>query len=254
YGGKGERLYRTGDRVRRRGDGGLEFLGRTDDQVKIRGFRVELGEIETALRRLEGVADAAVVARGAAVDRALVAYVVAAGEAAAEAGLRVRLRESLPDYMVPSTFVFLDRLPVDANGKLDRRALPAPAVPGGAADAAAVPPRSPVEEAVAAAWREVLGLERVSVHDSFFDLGGHSLHLVQVHGRLRARFPDRDLPVVDLFRHPTVASLAARLSGEPETSVPEAAATPTARRRAGRDRLEKRRELRGATRSGGADA
>src|SRR5262249_26379399 len=152
-------------------DGTLEFLGRVDDQVKVRGFRIELGEIEAALARIEGVGQAAVAMREEDGQRDLVAYVVserAATEesAATEAGLRARLKEALPGFMVPSRFVFLDALPRTANGKLDRDALPAPGALARGADDVVVLPRTSAEEAVAAVWREVLALDRISVHDN----------------------------------------------------------------------------------------
>jgi aryl carrier-like protein len=158
------------------------------------------------------------------------------------------MKESLPAYMVPSSFVFLEALPINANGKLDRRALPAPPPPVGAERGAVVLPRTPVEEEVAAVWREVLALDGVSVHDNFFDIGGHSLRLVQVHRRLRERFPGRDLAVVELFRHPTVASLAARLAAGP--SGPGGAAARPRSPEAARARLERVRTLRRAARLG----
>ncbi|HEX2203314.1 MAG TPA: amino acid adenylation domain-containing protein, partial [Longimicrobium sp.] len=177
----GARLYRTGDKVRWRTDGALEYLGRLDEQVKIRGLRIELGEIEAAIRRHEGVTDCVVVARAdAAGEKRLVAYVV--GEAEADA-LKTALRRSLPEYMVPSAFVFLDALPLSPNGKLDRKALPAPEF-GGAAERY-VAPRTEVEEALAGVWAEVLRLERVGVEESFFDLGGHSLLATRVVSRVR---------------------------------------------------------------------
>jgi amino acid adenylation domain-containing protein len=246
YGGPGERLYRTGDRVRWLAGGRLEFLGRVDDQVKIRGFRIEPEEVEAALRRQEGVAQAAVVVREEDGDKRLVAYVVASGGAGEEGRLRGRMKESLPAYMVPSAFVFVEALPINANGKLDRRALPAPPAPAGSDRGAVVQPRTPVEEAVAAVWREVLALDGVSVHDNFFDLGGHSLRLVQVHRRLRERFPERDLAVVELFRHPTVASLAARLAAGPGGLGAAAPRPPSAE--AARARVERIRTLRRAAR------
>jgi amino acid adenylation domain-containing protein len=201
----GARLYRTGDRVRRRADGSLEFVGRVDGQVKIRGFRIEPGEVEAALRRQEGVDDCVVVAReDRPGDRRLVAYLV--GPADAEA-LRERLRRELPEYMVPAAFVALERLPLTPNGKLDRRALPAPEQK--ARDVSASLPRNELEERVAAAWREVLGVGEIGVDDNFFDLGGNSLLLARVFARLRE--VRGDLRIVDLFRHTTVEALAAHL-------------------------------------------
>jgi aryl carrier-like protein len=219
-----------------------------DEQVKIRGFRIELGEVESALRGQEGVEQAAVVVREEEGEKRLVAYVVSRGGAGEEPRLRGRLKESLPAYMVPSALVFLDKLPLNANGKLDRGALPLPPAAAGAADRALVLPRTSVEEAVAAVWREVLALDAVSVDDNFFDLGGHSLRLVQVHRRLRAAFPERELAVVELFRYPTVASLAARL----DAGAARPGATRSRRRSGspddGRARLERVRSLRRAAR------
>jgi amino acid adenylation domain-containing protein/non-ribosomal peptide synthase protein (TIGR01720 family) len=197
----GERLYRTGDLVRQRPDGTLEFLGRDDDQVKIRGFRIEPGEVEAALRRHPGVADAAVVARvEPAGHKRLVAYVV--GQAP---DLRAFLAERLPGHLVPSAFVALDRLPLTPNGKVDRRALPAP---HGTADDTYVAPANPVEEVLAGIVAEVLGLDRVGTTDDFFALGGDSLLGVRVLSRVRDRL-HVELPARALFTAPTVAGLAA---------------------------------------------
>jgi amino acid adenylation domain-containing protein len=201
----GARLYRTGDRVRWRADGAMDFLGRLDHQVKVRGFRIELGEVEAVLRRHECVADCAVVARGEAGDPRLVAYIV--GEAEAEE-LRAHLRRSLPEYMVPSAFVFLEALPLTPNGKLDRKALPAPDFVS--AEERYVAPRTPVEEVLAGIWAEVLRLERVGVQGNFFDLGGHSLLATRVVSRIREVFRV-DLPLRALFEGPTVAELAGRV-------------------------------------------
>ncbi|HEX6909130.1 MAG TPA: beta-ketoacyl synthase N-terminal-like domain-containing protein, partial [Longimicrobium sp.] len=186
----------------------LEFLGRMDQQVKIRGYRVEPGEIESLLREEDGVADCAVVVReDAPGDRRLVAYVVGGADGD---GLRARLRARLPEHMVPSALVPMDRLPLMPNGKLDRRALPAPE--HGVDEARYAPPRTEVEAVLAAAWAEVLGVERVGREDGFFDLGGHSLLLVRLQARLRERL-GREVPILDLFRYPTVASLAEHLGG-----------------------------------------
>jgi amino acid adenylation domain-containing protein len=233
FGAPGSRLYRTGDRVRWTAEGTLEFAGRVDAQVKVRGFRIEPGEVEAALRRVDGVADCAVVVRAdAAGERRLVAYVVGR---APTGELRAALRGSLPDYMVPAAFVALERLPATPNGKVDRAALPAPAFAGGALSP---PPRNAMEERVAQVWREVLGAARIGVHDSFFDLGGTSLLLVRVHAGLREIRPD--LRVVDLFRHATVEELARYL---------EAGAAPDAGGVArSRSRGEARRAARGRPR------
>jgi amino acid adenylation domain-containing protein len=201
----GARLYRTGDRVRWRHDGTLEYLGRLDDQVKVRGIRIELGEIEALLRRHPAVSDCAVLLRadGGGEGR-LVAYVV--GDADAES-LRPHLRQSLPEHMVPAAFVALDRLPLTPSGKLDRRALPAPAAPSAARQRM---PETELEARLARVWGQVLGVESVGVEDSFFDLGGHSLLLIQLQARLAAEL-GRDFAVIELFQYPTVRALAAHL-------------------------------------------
>jgi amino acid adenylation domain-containing protein len=201
-------LYRTGDRVRWMADGTLEYLGRLDEQVKIRGFRIELGEIEAALRQAPGVNDCTVVVReDAPGDRRLVAYVV--GEAEADA-LRDRLRQGLPEYMVPSAFVFLVALPLTANGKLDRKALPAPeddAYARGSYEA----PLGEVETAVAEIWAEVLGVERVGRWDHFFELGGHSLLAIRLIERMRRA--GLHMEVRALFTTPVLAELALAVGG-----------------------------------------
>ncbi|HEX2206430.1 MAG TPA: amino acid adenylation domain-containing protein [Longimicrobium sp.] len=202
------RLYRTGDRVRRLADGTLEYLGRLDEQVKIRGFRIELGEIEAALLDHADVRECAVIVReDAPGDRRIVAYVVGGADADS---MRDHLRRGLPEYMVPAAFVGMDALPLTGNGKLDRRALPAPELQGGGAFSPL--PRNAVEERVAAVWREVLGVAQVGVHDGFFDLGGNSLLLFRVFGELRGL--KADLRVVDLFRFTTLEALAAHLEAE----------------------------------------
>ncbi|MFI1564821.1 amino acid adenylation domain-containing protein [Streptomyces sp. NPDC020490] len=205
FGRPGGRLYRTGDVVRRRPSGELEFLGRNDDQVKIRGFRVEPAEAEAALRRHPGVTGAAVVVRTLHGEAALVGY--AAGSGLSEESLATHCRAHLPHYLVPSAFVLLDALPLTVQGKLDTAALPEPAA---RAPHAFVAPRTPAETVVAQVWCEVLDLPRVGVHDDFFALGGHSLRAVAVASRLRTAF-DCPLAVRDLFEHPTVERLAAEV-------------------------------------------
>ncbi|MBW5423587.1 amino acid adenylation domain-containing protein, partial [Streptomyces sp. BG9H] len=206
FGAPGERMYRTGDLVRRRPDGALEYMGRTDQQVKVRGFRIELGEVEEALRGCAGVAEAAAVA---ATDgdgnRRLVGYVVpAAGQRAEPEAVRRDLGRTLPDYMVPTTVVILDALPLNPNGKLDRGRLPSP---GPAARAVRhVAPRTPTESALARIWAEVLREERIGVDDNFFELGGDSILSIQVVARAR----QEGLPLTsrNLYQHQTVAALA----------------------------------------------
>jgi acyl carrier protein len=210
----GDRLYRTGDLGRYLPDGQVAFAGRADQQVKIRGFRIELGEIEAALGRLPGVREAVVILRQDGPDpssRRLAAYVVPDPERPPEvATLREALRAGLPAYMVPSAFVFLDRLPVTPNRKVDRRALPAPEETDSGTEAGYVEPGSGVEQTIAEVWREVLGVERVGVRHNFFDLGGHSLLLVRLHARLQEAL-GRELALVDLFNYPNIRALAEHL-------------------------------------------
>ncbi|WP_328952343.1 amino acid adenylation domain-containing protein (plasmid) [Streptomyces sp. NBC_00184] len=205
FGPSGTRMYRTGDLVRWNPDGNLEFLGRTDDQVKVRGFRIELGEVEAVLAEHPGIARAAVTVRNDE-EPLLVAYVVpAAGHDVRADALRARLREQLPEHMVPSSFVVLDALPLTPNGKLDRHALPAPGhqpvAPGRA-------PRTSVEHLLSGLFAEVLGLPQAGVDDDFFALGGHSLLATRLIARARSVL-GVELRLRDLFDAPTVAELAA---------------------------------------------
>ncbi|HWW76138.1 MAG TPA: amino acid adenylation domain-containing protein, partial [Pyrinomonadaceae bacterium] len=207
----GERLYRSGDVGKRLPDGNITFLGRTDQQVKVRGYRVETGEVEAALCAHESVREAVVTASAdRSGEKRLVAYVVCGEGAAPAAGeLRAHLSERLPDYMVPAAFVFLDEIPLTAESKLDRRALPEPEDASGAGNEY-VAPRTPVEELLAAAFAEVLGLERVGAHDDFFARGGHSLLATQLISRVRRTF-GVEVPLLELFEQPTVAGFAARV-------------------------------------------
>ncbi|ULR48216.1 non-ribosomal peptide synthetase [Streptomyces deccanensis] len=206
YGGPGARMYRTGDLARWRADGTLDFLGRTDHQVKVRGVRVEPGEIETVLARHESVAQAVVVAH----EQRLVAYVVpAAGGAVDPAALRAHTAGALPDHMVPAAVVVLDALPLTSNGKLDRRALPAPDFTAGSGSGGRA--SGPREEILRGLFAEVLGVDRVGVDDDFFALGGHSLLAMRLVAGVRAAFGS-EVSLRTVFDAPTVARLARRLA------------------------------------------
>ncbi|GAA3086404.1 amino acid adenylation domain-containing protein [Streptosporangium carneum] len=218
FGGAGERMYRTGDVARWRPDGNLEFVGRADDQVKVRGFRIELGEVTAAVGRCPEVRAAAVVVReDRPGDRRLVAYVVGA---VTPEEVREAARKAVPEYMVPSAVVVLDELPLTASGKVDRRALPAPeaAVSGRA-------PRDPREEILCGLFAEVLGVPSVGVDDGFFDLGGHSLLATRLAGRVRSVL-GVETPIRQVFETPTVAGLAAALSGSGRARSAVRAVTP----------------------------
>ena len=208
----GKRLYKTGDLVRYRPDGNLEFLGRVDNQIKIRGFRVELEEIEEALRSHASVSDCVVILREATDgDKRLVAYVVAAKESVAISELRNFLKTKLPSYMVPAAFEMIESLPLMPNGKIDRRALPEPNATGPEPDELFVPPRTPLEAMLADAWREVLKIDQIGIHENFFDLGGHSLLAAKVVSTVR-NILDIELCMVDVFEAPTIAGLTMLLN------------------------------------------
>jgi acyl carrier protein len=212
---EGRRLYRTGDIGRYLPDGNIEFLGRADNQLKLRGYRIELGEIEAALTRQAQVREAAVIARaGEEGEKRLVAYVVPqeSAEALNVSELRGALKARLPAYMLPSSFVVLDKLPRTPNGKLDLKALPTTQTLQPQVETAYVAPRTEIEQIVADIWRRVLQVAQVGVNDNFFDLGGHSLLVLRIHRELQETF-QRDILMTELFQYPTVSALAAFLSG-----------------------------------------
>jgi len=220
----GERMYRTGDLVRYREDRSVEYLGRLDQQVKIRGFRIELGEIEAALARLPGIARVVVTARADGDSKRLVAYCVAAagGSPTPTSELRARLGEELPEYMIPSAFVWLPSLPVTQNGKVDYRALPAPTSERPELAVEYVAPRTELEKTLALAWGELVGITDIGVNDNLFELGANSLMVVRGVARIRERH-EIDLPVVKVFQFPTVAGMAKYLSGTQERAQKGAA-------------------------------
>jgi acyl carrier protein len=207
FGSAGERMYRTGDLVRWRTDGTLEFLGRVDDQVKIRGFRVEPAEIQQVITGFPGINRAAVVVReDRPGDKRLIAYLV--GHADVHA-LREHTAHRLPEHLRPSAYVTLDALPITANGKLDRAALPAPEV---VASPVGRMPRTPQEEILCELFAAVLRVERVTLDDNFFDLGGHSLLVTRLISRIRSAF-GAELSVQAIFEAPTVSAVVERLAG-----------------------------------------
>ncbi|MCC6456163.1 MAG: amino acid adenylation domain-containing protein [Caldilineaceae bacterium] len=212
----GARLYKTGDLVRYLPDGNIEFLGRIDHQVKLRGFRIELGEIENVLNAHPAIQETLVLMREETPgDPRLVAYIVShqandPATAPSVRELRAFLQDKLPEYMVPAHFVLLAAFPQTPNGKIDRKALPSPMELLGRG-VEHVAPRGKVEETIASVWQEVLAVERVGLYDNFFDLGGHSLLIIQVHGKLQQQL-GREIQLTDLFQFPTVASLSAHLA------------------------------------------
>jgi amino acid adenylation domain-containing protein len=248
-------IYKTGDLGRYLPDGSIEYLGRSDHQVKIRGFRIELGEIEGVLSRYPGVREKVVVAREDETgERHLVAYIVSDGNGTVTAqDLRASLRERLPDYMVPSTFVFLDALPLTPSGKIDRRSLPVSEGKRPELEHAYVPPRSELQRFLSGVWSKVLELDQVGVHDMFFELGGTSIRAVGVVNRIRAELGE-DIPVISIFEAPSIAGYVEYLKrhypGAVEKRFPnEAASTARATASGGegeqraRDSASKARKL-----------
>ncbi|UXA49020.1 non-ribosomal peptide synthase/polyketide synthase [Xanthomonas prunicola] len=219
----GQRIYRTGDLARWRVDGALEYLGRNDEQIKLRGVRIELGEIAAALRACNGVREAVVIARENAGEKRLIAYLVgdatpSSGAASTADALRRQLAACLPEVMLPSAYVWLDALPLTVNGKLDRRALPAADADALAAQAY-VAPEGELETSLAALWSELLGVEQVGRHDSFFALGGHSLLAMRLIARIR-NVLGVELPLATLFAQPRLTTLADALDGAAAIALP----------------------------------
>jgi acyl carrier protein len=241
---EGARLYKTGDVVRYLPDGNVEFFGRVDFQVKIRGYRVEPGEVESVLEQHNKVREAFVMVReDAPGDKRLVAYLVPEKQATLDVSeLRTFAKDHVPDYMVPSFFINLDVLPLTQNGKVDREALPAPDGARPEVGVSYVPPQSELERSLAGVWQEVLHLDKVGTQDNFFDLGGHSLMMVEVQNKLREVL-QQDVSLVELFQYPSVGSLAKFLSQQQGSqSAPQLARDRAERRRASMSRLEQRRQ------------
>ncbi len=219
----GARIYKTGDLARYLPDGNIDFLGRTDHQVKIRGYRIELGEIEAVLAQHQAVQSSVVVVReDAPGDKRLVSYVIGRPEESFDAAeARKYLKQKLPEYMIPSALVLLDELPLTANGKVDRKALPAPDQTRRQWEGTYQAPRTPTEETLVAIWGEVLKLAKIGIHDNFFELGGHSLLATQIVSRMRRAF-SIELPLRRLFESPTVAELAVIITESQAKRVSEA--------------------------------
>ena len=234
----GARLYTFGDRGRYRADGEMEFLGRRDQQVKVRGYRIELGEIESALAANKAVHDAIVIVReDVPGEKRLVGYIVPEQQPApTTTELHSFLKEKLPAYMLPSAFVMLDALPLTPNGKLDRRALPAPEASRPDLATSYLAPSTELERRIAEIWQDVLRVDRIGTRDNFFELGGHSLLLVHLHGRLNETL-EQQVSIIELFRYPTIASLAAHLGQDQEEN-----SVDTSNRRRGAERREALKE------------
>ena len=246
---KGEWLYKTGDVGCWREDGTLEHLGRNDFQVQLRGFRIELGEIEAALLGHPAVRKCVVISRrdesaGAYKASAirLIAYIVPdSPQPPSIAALRQCVQAALPDYMVPSAFVFLDEIPLTSNGKVNRDALPEPDQQHPESEAAYMPPRNEMEQIIAHVWQEILGRERIGVYENFFDIGGNSLSIIHVNARLKERL-GRDISVVELFQYASISALAQHLSdaNRPEESAAQQAALRAAKQKNARKHRQQR--------------
>jgi len=241
----GARLYKTGDLAYYKSDGSIVFCGRADHQVKIRGFRIETGEIEAVLGQHPAVREAVVAARqDHSGDKRLVAYVVAdQAHPPAISELRSFLREKLVEFMIPAAFVMMGEMPLTRNGKMDRKRLPSPEEFNTEKLADYVAPRTDIEQAIAAIWQEALKVDKVGVNDNFFDLGGHSLLLLQVHSKVREAL-GRELSIIDLFKYPSVSSLAGYLSPPENTSSIQDQAQQAEKLERGKGRLQHQLQLR----------
>jgi aryl carrier-like protein len=238
----GGRMYRTGDEGRWSREGEVEYIGRRDGQVKVRGMRIELGEIEAVMEEQEGVAEAVVVVREeVAGDQRLIAYLVAAGAATLRTDeVREYVRGRLPEYMVPQACVVLERMPLTASGKVDRGRLPGVGVERPELREEYVGPRSELEEGIARVWGAVLGVERVGVRDNFFDVGGHSLLMVEVQGRLRGEV-GREVTLIELFQYPTIDTLTKYLELKETPVIPLQSINERALKQ--REAMNKQREI-----------
>jgi acyl carrier protein len=243
-GQEGARLYKTGDICRFLDDGNIEYLGRNDFQIKLRGRRIEAGEIEAVLGQHPAVQQSLVMVReDTPEDKILVAYVVpSTGVPISDSILRSFLKSRLPDIMVPAAFVMMDAFPLTLSGKTDRRALPPPHGLRPELDSAYVPARRDVERTIASIWQSVLGLDTAGLNDNFFDLGGDSLRMIRVHGKLQETL-GREVPLLELFKYPTILSLARNLisdGGDEQAEIAGNFVDRTGIRAAGKERLRRR--------------
>jgi len=233
---KNLRLYRTGDLGRYLSDGNIEFLGRIDDQVKIRGYRIELGEIESVLSGYKGVHQVTVAAReDGSGNKRLVAYVVReeggeGSEAEFVTVLKTYSANSLPEYMIPSQFVFLEALPLTPSGKVDRKSLPEPEVGQRQVEGTYVSPRTEIEKQLAEIWSQLLRIEQIGIHDNFFQVGGHSLLAIQIVSRIRAIY-NVEVSLRVLFESPTIIALAAHIEQLRQESEDQVFMPPIYKRR-----------------------
>jgi acyl carrier protein len=211
------RMYRTGDLARYRVDGQIQLLGRTDHQIKLRGHRIEPGEIEVVIERHPAVRQAVVVVDGEGSSRQLVAYIRYTDASQDVDQIRSWLRERLPDYMVPGVLVPLDEFPLTPNGKIDRKRLPSLQKVSRVSRGDSITPRNQTEQRISELWSDALHIDRPGIRDNFFDLGGHSLLLVQLHARMKREF-NANITAVDLFRYPTIEALASFLDRSASSS------------------------------------
>ncbi|MDZ8261482.1 non-ribosomal peptide synthetase [Nostoc sp. ChiQUE01b] len=250
----GERLYKTGDLARYLPNGEIEYIGRIDNQVKIRGFRIELGEIETQISQHPAIQEAVVAVYCSEADsQRIVAYIVSqTDQTLTISELRSFLQSNLPNYMVPAAFIILEALPLTPNGKVDRKALPAPDTARPQLEAIYQQPQTEVEKTIAGIWQEILNVEKVGIHDNFFDLGGHSLLLVQIHSKLQKTF-QRDFLLVEMFQYPTISHLAKYFSQESKEEIAFIKHSQVSESRAAslQRRKQARKEHRTATKEGG---
>ena len=220
---EGKRMYRTGDLAKWLPDGNIEFLGRIDHQVKVRGFRIELGEVEAALARLEGISEAAAVIReNNTGETEICAYYTAVGARPA-AQLRTELSRSLPEYMIPAHLIELDSMPLTANGKVDKRQLPAPIAEETDRFEA---PKNETEKILAAIWEEILGIKQPGIDDNFFSIGGHSLKAMMLTAKIQEQL-QKEVPIKVLFEKPTIRELAEFLQGETKEKTAPIAPAPS---------------------------